>query len=395
MNEQTMTESISPAYFRSVTELAKVRGAETGAAAAPAPLPPITNRGVSPSVYDALETVEVRSSGTSKPFFIRIPKPDQKAHIRYSFIDYLNFTVKCSHFLGLGISDHDIVAQVSIHLQDIFGYGVTRKRPNGLNFYRDSYDLGINGWGTVCIGGQNDTCLVTVKGQGLLAAKPEWEKRLYDFLNQHEDSKLTRVDLAHDNFESAKQVDDYLSMYHAGLFTQRGQTPNVEQAGNWINPNGKGRTLYIGSRSSGKLLRVYEKGLHLAAGFTALFPNWLRVELELSCKQRVIPFEVLLQPGQYLAGAYPALKPLFKVQEVIQTVKKTAQITVNRAVEVTRHQFGRYIWTFVELFGADEAIKRLTAQCEQLPKKLDMGNYHLFDSGQNISPSPSTEVILI
>ena len=34
----------------------------------------------------------------------------------------------------------------------------------------------------------------------------------------------------------------------------------VSDAGNWKRPNGKGRTLYIGCRESGKSCRIYEKG---------------------------------------------------------------------------------------------------------------------------------------
>ncbi|MDP2904597.1 MAG: replication initiation factor domain-containing protein, partial [Methylovulum sp.] len=71
-------------------------------------------------------------------------------------------------------------------------------------------------------------------------------------------------------------IESYVEMYHAGLFVNRGQAPNIEQAGNWLNPNGKGRTLYIGQRASGKLLRIYEKGLQIANGYHEKFPNWLR-----------------------------------------------------------------------------------------------------------------------
>lgn len=37
--------------------------------------------------------------------------------------------------------------------------------------------------------------------------------------------------------------------------------PECDQAGNLINPNGDGRTFYVGKRKNGKMLRVYEKGM--------------------------------------------------------------------------------------------------------------------------------------
>lgn len=397
-NQQSAQASITPPQYRTLADLYEYKQstapAGEGTAAAAQLLPPITNRGVSDSqkleatAYDALETVEINPKGNGAFSLVRIPKPNLNASADYAFIDYINFTVKTNHFLDLGITDYDVIASLSHYLNKIFGYGVTGKRANGLNFYESSFDLGINGWGTVCIGGQNETILVTVKGQGLLAARDGWEQRLYTFLSTYDDSKITRIDLAYDKFESERTVDDYLGMYHADMFKQRGQQPNVEQAGNWINPNGKGRTLYIGSRSSGKLLRIYEKGLQLSGGFTELFPNWVRVEIEFSAKQRVLPFEMLINPGQFLSGAYPALNDLCVAQQVIETKKKIAKTTVEKALEVTRNQFGRYIWTFVELFGADEAIKKLTHKKNILPEKLDLGDYKSA-IGLNIQANPT------
>lgn len=220
--------------------------------------------------------------------------------------------------------------------------------------------------------------LVTIKGQGLLASKPGWEKRLYDLLTQIPESHLTRVDLANDNFNSDVSLDDYLSMYHADLFTSRGRPPEIEQHGNWVKPNGKGRTLYIGSRKSGKLLRIYEKGLQLANGFHEKFKNWVRTELELKAQDRVIPLDVLLRPGQYLAGAYPALARMHKTQELIRTAKNTVKSTFEQSLEVTRHQFGKHIWTQVQILGVDETIRRLTHGKNQIPSKLNFDTFEQY-----------------
>ncbi|WP_446810564.1 replication initiation factor domain-containing protein [Methylomonas sp. 2BW1-5-20] len=234
--------------------------------------------------------------------------------------------------------------------------------------------MGIQNWGTVSIGGQRDSVLVTVKGQGLMAAKPGWEMRLYQFLRTIPGAKLTRVDYAADNFASETGMDDYLQLYHAGLFSLRG-FPKVRQEGNWIRPDGKGRTLYLGSKESGKLLRIYEKGLQLANGFHELYPDWIRIELELGAKDRVIPLDSLLRPGQYLAGAYPALAKFHHVQKRVETFKNTAKSTVQRSIETTRHQFGKHIWMHSALFGADETIKMLTKGKEQLPKNINFDTH--------------------
>lgn len=90
-------------------------------------------------------------------------------------------------------------------------------------------------------------------------------------------------------------------MYDEGLFNCGGNQPGCEQRGNWRKPNGKGRTLYVGNRENGKMARIYEKGMQLGA------PGhpWVRWEVELHNTDRVIPWEVLLEPGKFLAGTYP------------------------------------------------------------------------------------------
>ncbi len=349
-------------------------------------LPPLTNRGgksepadeyLNLPSFEAKEFYKIVPLGKEGKFQkVMIPLPDKSKNERHAFVDWVNFTFKSANLpmqTNTGhqaIDNDDYVEGLSRILFSIFGFGVIGKRPSGMNFYQESYDLGPHGWGLVCIGGQRDSVLVTVKGQGLMAAKPGWEGRLYHWLKGVHGAVLTRIDLASDNFHSKVTMDDYLAMYDSGLFTGRGRTPNVEQAGNWRNPNGKGRTLYIGNRKSGKLLRIYEKGLQLAGGFSEMFPNWVRVELELKNDCVVIPLEALLRPGQYLAGAYPALANMHQIQTRIETHKKTVQSSFDRALEVTRHQFGRYIWTFSQIFGADEAIKKLTDGKQELPAKL-------------------------
>ncbi len=383
------TLQVTPAKYRSRSALKQAIAAQSAASESP----PITNRGgksndtnYTEGSWEAKQFLKFIPLGKKGKFeTIAIPRPDRKKDVRHSFVDWVNFTFKVSDFhlkLSTGhpaISELDYIAALSYRLCDVFGFGVTDKRESGMNFYKSSYNLGINGWGMVCIGGQQDSCLVTVKGQGLMSAQAGWETRLYSLLKDIPGSKLTRIDLASDNFESAVTLDDYLSMYHAGLFVNRGRAPNVEQAGNWIKPNGKGRTLYIGGRQSGKLLRIYEKGLQLANGFHEHYSKWVRVELELKNDDRIIPFDALLKPGQYLAGAYPALANMHKVQSRIDTFKTTVKSTFERSIETTRHQFGKHIWTHVQVLGVEETIKRLTDGKQELPKNLNFDTFEQID----------------
>ncbi len=315
---------------------------------------------------------------------MRIPKKDKGFNISHAFVDWVNFTFKSAALplsLNTGhqaVTDYEYAQALSAHLVHIFGLGVTRQRENGMNFYKHSFDIGDRGEGIVCIGGQRDSVLVTIKGQGLLGSKVGWELRLKQFLESIPGATLTRVDLASDNFNSALSLDDYLDFYHQGLYSSNGRPPEVECLGNWVKPNGKGRTLYVGSRTSGKLLRVYEKGLQLANGFHELFKNWVRVELELKNTDRVIPLDVLTAPGQYLAGSYPALNFIHKKQDFIKTCKNIVKSTMERAIETTRHQFGKYIWVFSEIYGIEETINKLTIDKQEMPKRLIFDTYEQY-----------------
>ncbi len=334
------------------------------------------------SSYKMLDSMKLIATGDKGRYkLVAIPNKLDSADDSISFIDWLNITFKidaANFVLPSGhpaLSDYDSVVCLSKILTEIFGFGVTGQRPSGLNFYSHSYDVGFNGWGIVCIGGQKNTCMITIKGQGLMASAPGWEKRLYEWLKSVPDSKITRVDLATDIFNSTRTVEDYKQDYIDGKFNNGGRNPGCETLGNWIFPNGKGRTLYIGSRASGKMTRIYEKGLQLSKGFESLLPNWLRFELELKAIDREIPLDVLLYPGKYLAGSYPALEFIFKTQSRIQTQKNTAKLTVESALDVTRHQFGAYIYAFIELFGSEQVLERLTTGKHTLPKRLDFSNY--------------------
>jgi phage replication initiation protein len=165
-------------------------------------------------------------------------------------------------------------------------------------------------------------------------------------------------------------LTDCFKIHTADLFSLSWRRPSVEKRGDWINENDKGRTLYIGKRQSGKLLRIYEKGLQLGGGFSTLFSNWVRVELELHNEQRDLPWDILLKPGSYLAGSYPALQTICTEQEVLETRKKSLKLIVDKIIEVTRHQFGRYIYFISSLFGIEQAFQILTEDKEQTPKRL-------------------------
>ncbi len=151
--------------------------------------------------------------------------------------------------------------------------------------------------------------------------------------------RLTRVDLAFDDFRGAVvSVDWALAAYHAGDFAGRGSPPSLKLIQTFGRVD-SGSTVYVGKRENGKLLRVYEKGKQLGACDSP----WVRCEVEWRAKDRVLDFDMLLRPAEYLAGAFPPLSFISLVLAKIRTFKVRAEISFNRAVEIARLHAGRVV----------------------------------------------------
>ncbi len=276
-------------------------------------------------------------------------------------IDWANFTVSEDTWVRTGreqyIACEDFVREASRKLEKIFGFGVTKHRKKGMNFYTDSWLLGDD-FGFVCFGGQRRTMLITLNGLGCANALKGWELRLYKFLN--EDAirpTITRIDLAHDDLlGKAVSVNWAENQWEIGGFTPQngGNPPNIERRGNWHRPTGEGRTLTIGKRTNGKFCRIYEKG-KMEGSAESL---WTRAEVELKNKDRVLPLDILLRPSDYFTACYPCFSDFdCNAPERIAVKQKTAEITIDKSVRVIQHQFGKYFNVLVALHEPAELVE--------------------------------------
>jgi phage replication initiation protein len=298
---------------------------------------------------------------------------------QYAIIDWVQFTVSRESFRRTGhwtsspdgegqvwvmdgiptITDEDEVLVASQILTTILGYGVTGKRDRGMMFYRDAYILG-DGWGYLCIGGQRDTLLVVLTGHACLHAADGWQHRLHRwFTSTAKRPKITRIDLAVDYLTGAVTVQQVREAYRGGRLDSYGQHPSCDQAGPWDSPrhHHRGLTYYVGRRTSGKFLRAYEKGRQLGDGNSP----WVRLEVEIKSAGRLIPLDVLLRPSDYWAGSYDYLAEVAPspdaIPERIAVAQKTAEISVERAVEVIRHQMGAYVHVLRDVYGDTEFLQ--------------------------------------
>lgn len=150
--------------------------------------------------------------------------------------------------------------------------------------------------------------------------------------------KLTRVDLALDFLDGQFSVDDAAHWYAQGEFNAGGRMPRHSTIGDWLNEQSKhGRTLEVGRRENGKMLRCYEKGKQLGDQSS----RWTRFEVELRNNDRDLPFELLTDPDRFFVGAYKCLERLLDTAgERIPTHQKEGEIALEVMTEYARSSYG-------------------------------------------------------
>lgn len=352
--------------------------------------PPSTNRGgTNEAPLASLERLHivVTDSGELKTVAVRVPAAGHVA-----VVDTLRFTLgeeTWSKTAGISlIDDESFVYEASRHLEAIFGFGVTANLNRPRDFYLNAWELG-EGYGYVAMGGlrQRGTMLVNLTGQGCLAAKPGWESRLYEFLNSvARRPTITRVDLAHDCFHGEYTVDQADQWYDDGLFACSGRSPSHEHRGDWRNPIGKGRSLYVGLRRNGKLCRVYEKGMEQGDETSP----WVRFEVEIRNNKRVIPLNVLVDPSGYFVGAYPCLRFFEQAHSPlrIEVKKKSAEINVDASLRNIRTAYGKYFGVLRPLLGDEAVLEAITNTSGEWPERLKVPDYEF--CGPSVHSRPRT-----
>lgn len=225
------------------------------------------------------------------------------------------------------------------------------------------------GAGLVAWGGrsQRDRVYFSIQGKGCSLVS-DWPS-LAAWLEAHR-AKIKRADVAYDDFAGELvSISWGISQYKAGGFMAGGRSPRHEMFGDVLDgeKSTRGRTLGIGSRTSGKYCRIYEKGKQLGDPSS----SWARVEVEWRGKDRLVPYELLRRPGPYLAGAYPCLAQLNCDQARIRTVKNAEKISVEAATEHHRRQSGRMVNYLLHHLGGDYAAVVETLRRDGMPPRLE------------------------
>lgn len=259
--------------------------------------------------------------------------------------------------------------EVSPLLHEIFGFGVEAQRDKGMHFHKYGWDI-QDGLGLVLAGHNTPRITIQINGSGCAMAARGWQQRLHDYLQDAKGAKLTRIDLCHDDLDGTHCNLDWANEQDSlGGFWCGGKIPNIYHLGGWKRISGKGRTIEVGERESGKFCRIYEKGKKSGDKESP----WTRVEVEFKNKSRILPFEMLIKPSQYFIAAYPCLAQLADhiTPEKIVTKKKEAKIVWEKSKQILRHQFGKYIAAYKNVYSNDEIIEFIKApNAKAFPKRL-------------------------
>ena len=229
--------------------------------------------------------------------------------------------------------------------------------PAEWNFFRDGQPplMGQVAWGGITNKEGVSLAQINLTGQGCacITQLDDGWRSVHSFAvdaNAH----ITRLDIALDDLEGAHGTPEtWLEKYESGQFSLR-QKPSHQ-----LIRGDSGTTLYVGTRESGKLCRIYMKGQQLGDADSL----WCRIEVELRSKQRVIPLLALVEPDSYFSGSYPALSNLHVSidERRIDTVKRTqAACTIRALTEHAKRSYGGLVNVFKTLgMSADEIVDRL------------------------------------
>lgn len=274
-----------------------------------------------------------------------LPEPDE--HIPATIHDLL------CQWLACGVQGVDAPG--------MFGY------QHGVRFFVKLDDGKEHHVARVDFGGNHHGARARLDLSGSAAARVRSWHEVQGWIGTLFDAKLTRVDLAVDCLQGEYTVEDAAEWYKAGLFNAGGRMPRHSCPGDWLSDEPKhGRTLEVGRRENGKMLRAYEKGRQLGDPAS----TWTRFEVEIRNIDRDIPLDVLTRCDEYFVGAYKCLQTILdSAAERIATHQKEGEITLEKLTHHARESYGTTVHVLRAHLTADEVLDAISRP--GVPKRLE------------------------
>jgi DNA relaxase NicK len=166
--------------------------------------------------------------------------------------------------------------------------------------------------------------------------------------------RITRCDVAADDLAGMFPVRMAMQWREDGQFDNRGQTPKARLYDDL--DSGDGKTLYIGSSSSEKQLRIYDKGKEMGDPESP----WVRYEVQFKASNRKeLPLDMLRDPAGYLLGAYPVLSFINAMASRIDVTQASAAATWKSCRRHLKRQYGATLSFIVKHTDSAEALQRV------------------------------------
>jgi len=197
--------------------------------------------------------------------------------------------------------------------------------------------------GTMAWGSENYGAMLSFTGVGCRGLDLQ---RVQKLCEEFACIRISRVDLAYDDYAGKHSVHVARKMFKQGLFSLTNHEPSYRyiESGHLTKQGrlkaSEGCSFYVGKRQNGKMCRIYEKGKQIKS---EQFPDWTRWEVELRNIDRVIPLDVLTEPRKYMAAAYPCLNHLSEVQEVIQVAKRKIEASWSHLKKYHKQSYGKLV----------------------------------------------------
>lgn len=171
-------------------------------------------------------------------------------------------------------------------------------------------------------------------------------------------AKITRLDIAHDDYKGEHDLSLAVAMYESGQFKPTGgggAQPAMNRQG-WND--GSGQTVYIGKSSGSRQLVVYEKGREQGLRDGDAGVEWVRWEARFFNRDRPVPLQALDAPWEFMVGQYPALSWISACMSVVRVAVKRTKANLVGALRHCKRQYGALLGLVARAQLDDETIGR-------------------------------------
>ena len=182
---------------------------------------------------------------------------------------------------------------------------------------------------------------------------------LHDFLvNVLGVYRLSRLDLALDDFSGVTDLDAVVRAYDADAFYQgRGVRPSLRRIQERVGQVVTGETIYVGSRKSQVFWRSYEKNLEMNIADPST--PWIRHEAEL----HKVDVALLLDVVRAYAGCNQYARQLVDCHDPLRVRDVVERVSANLDSQIrwARRLVGKTLRSLIDYFDAPTALALLMA----------------------------------